>query len=170
MTPPEQLAPPATRSPCNSLSPGDALCLQIFNSSRPSSSRPSPSRAPTYKSDSTRTTRSPCNSLSLQLSLPATRSACRSPTPADHLPADHLPAELQPAEMTPPNQPALPPLDLSLKALTIPKPLECLDGTTTGSATRSATTATSAPVSTYRSSAPASTRSRSLGRTPCSPG
>merc|ERR1711963_763079 len=71
VTPPEQLALPATRSPCNSLSPGDALCLQIFNSSRPSSSRPSPSRAPTYKSDSTRTTRSPCNSLFLQLALSA---------------------------------------------------------------------------------------------------
>ena len=35
-------------------------------------------------------------------------------------------AELQPAEMTPPNQPALPPLDLSLKALTIPKPLDAV--------------------------------------------
>merc|ERR1711902_197643 len=78
VTPPEQLALPATRSPCNSLSPGNALCLQIFNSSRPSSSRPSPSRAPTYKSDSTRTTRSPCNSLSLQLSL-----SRRSALPAD---------------------------------------------------------------------------------------
>merc|ERR1711902_228182 len=92
VTPPEQLALPATRSPCNSLSPGNALCLQIFNSSRPSSSRPSPSRAPTYKSDSTRTTRSPCNSLSLQRALPA----------------DHLPAELQLAEVTPPEQLALP--------------------------------------------------------------
>ena len=37
----------------------------------PPAPRPSPSRAPTYKSDSTRTTRSPCNSLSLQLALSA---------------------------------------------------------------------------------------------------